>query len=71
MVVAPLGRRFSLLRAPLRVIMSMQHRDLKVKIQSFRTCDDDAIGVMPFLEAPHLETRLGLWQWWWSASGVA
>jgi hypothetical protein len=49
----------------------MQHRDLKVKIQSFRTCDDDAIGVVPFLEAPHLETRLGLWQWWWSASGVA
>ena len=26
---------------------------------------------MPFLEAPHLETRLGLWQRWWSAGGVA
>jgi hypothetical protein len=33
-------------------------------------CDDDVFGVLPFLEAPHLETRLGLWKWW-SAGGVA
>jgi hypothetical protein len=26
------GHRFSLMRAPLRVILSMQHRDLRVKI---------------------------------------
>jgi len=26
---------------------------------------------MPFLEAPHLVTRLGLWQRWLSAGGVA
>jgi hypothetical protein len=63
MVAAPLGCRLSLLREPLRVIMSMQHRDLRVKIQSFWTCDDGAIGVVPFLEASHLETRPGLWQW--------
>jgi hypothetical protein len=28
-------------------------------------------GVMPFLEASHLGTRLGLWQWWLSVGGVA
>jgi hypothetical protein len=63
MVAAPLGHRLSLLRVPLRVIMSMQHRDLRVKIQSFWTRGDGAIDVVPFLEASHLETCLGLWQW--------
>ena len=46
-------------------------RGPRVKPSPLWTCDDGAIGVMPFLEAPHLETRLGLWKPWWSAGGVA
>jgi membrane protein YdbS with pleckstrin-like domain len=33
-------------------------------------CNDGTIDVVPFLEAPYLETHLNLWQWWWSAAGV-
>jgi hypothetical protein len=33
-------------------------------------CDDDTIGVMPFLEARHLESSLAR-QWWWFVDGVA
>jgi hypothetical protein len=34
-------------------------------------CDDGVLDVVPFLEASHLEAHLDLWQWWWSAGGVA
>jgi hypothetical protein len=67
MVVAPLAS-LSLLRAPLRSTMSLQLGLPGRKPCPLRTCGDNAIGVVTFLEAPHLETHFS---WWRSAGGVA
>jgi hypothetical protein len=41
------------------------------RAQSYVDVRRRRLDVVPFLEAPYLETRLNRWQSWWSASGVA
>jgi hypothetical protein len=42
-----------------------------VKTQSHVDVRRCRVGVVPFLEAPYLETCLDPWQWWWLVGGVA
>jgi hypothetical protein len=80
MVATALEASLSLLRAPLTVIMSLQHDGYHVLAARGFYGENPVLcgratttpfGIVTFSEALHLETRLNLWQWCWPAGGVA
>ena len=61
MVAAPFERRFPYWGHHGEAPCSLQRGALRVKILSIYGCAMAALGVVPSLETPHLETRNGLW----------
>jgi hypothetical protein len=51
--------------------MFLQHEDLRVKTQSFADVRRRRHWRRTLLGGVASETHLELWQWWWSAGGVA
>ena len=70
MVAAPLGRRFSYWGIIVSHHVPAVRGSHGENLVLMWTCGDGTIGVAPSLEAPNLETRLGLWQCWWLVGGV-
>jgi hypothetical protein len=64
-VVAPLGVIFLVGGTDCESPCFVARGSFGENLVLLRMCDDGAIGAVPSLDASHLESRIGLCQWWW------